>query len=105
MNTWVVGNHPVGHFHFDYPKPQLRTLTHYQQEVTKDAAQVKVPTYQEEQHGEKVFFMKARIMAGQADLAKNVYGDQDFLWLAKGEIEEKVTPKYWSSVRNMLAER
>lgn len=100
MNTWIVGNHPVGHFHFDYPKPQLLTLKHH-----KPDSEVESPFYKEEQHGEKVFFMKARIMAGQADLTKNIYGDQEFMWLAKQEIEEKVTPKYWSSVRNMLAER
>jgi len=58
MNTWIVGNHPVGHFHFDYPNPQTRTLTHHQQPDMKDLAEVKLPTYQEEQHGEKVFFMK-----------------------------------------------
>ena len=49
--------------------------------------------------------MKGRIMSGQADLSKNEYGDQEFQWLAKEEIEEKVGPKYWSAVKNMLAER
>ena len=49
--------------------------------------------------------MKGRIMAGQADLAKNEYGDQDFQWLAKEEVEERVGEKYWSDVKNMLTER
>lgn len=102
MNTWVVGNHPVGHFDFDYPKSILRTLRHHQQ---ADNPEVRLPTYKQEEFGEKVFFMKTRIMAGQANLAKNIFGDQDFQWLARGEIEEKVTPKYWSAVRNMLVER
>ena len=58
-----------------------------------------------EEFGEKLFFMKARIMAGQVELAKNEYGDRDFAWLAKEEIQKYVTEKYWSSVRNMLGDR
>lgn len=58
-----------------------------------------------EEYGEKVFFMKARIMAGQADLSKNEYGDQEFKWLAKEEVQDVVTQAYWSSVKNMLTER
>ena len=87
MNTWVVGNAPIGHYSFNFPKT-ITNSTSNTQEV-----------------GEKVFFMKARIMAGQADLASNVFGDSEFKWLSKGEIEKLVTPKYWSSVKNMLAER
>lgn len=105
MNTWVVGNHPVAHYHFDYPKPEMRTLTYHQQQNSEDSSAVAPHTYQQEEYGEKVFFMKARIMAGQADLTKNAFGDQAFQWLAKSEIESLVTPKYWSSVRNMLMDR
>lgn len=101
MNTWVVGNHPVAHYHFDYPKPQIRELSHHQPED----GQAVVNTYKQQEFGEKVFFMKARIMAGQADVSKSVYGDQAFQWLSKSEIEGLVTPKYWSSIRNMLMER
>ena len=61
--------------------------------------------FEQEEYGEKVFFLRGRIMAGQADLSKNEYGDQAFQWLVKEEIEPVVTPKYWSCVRNMLAER
>ena len=49
--------------------------------------------------------MKGRIMAGQADLVKNEYGDQEFNWLVKEEVEQRVGPKYWSAVGNMLADR
>lgn len=104
MNTWVVGNHPVGHYHFDYPKPQLRSLTHHQ--LTEEQKQSSaLATFQQEEYGEKVFFMKARIMTGQADLSNNIFGDTAFQWLAKSEIEKLVTPKYWSSIRNMLMDR
>ncbi|KAL0263174.1 hypothetical protein SLS55_002152 [Diplodia seriata] len=87
MNTWVVGNHPVGHYQFDFPK----TITNTDNGV--------------EELGEKVFFMKARIMAGQANLEENKYGLVDFRWLAKEEIEPIVTMRYWSAVQDMLMAR
>lgn len=49
--------------------------------------------------------MKARIMAGQADLSNNEFGNTEFKWLPKEEVEKLVTPRYWSSVKNMLTER
>ncbi|GAB7339795.1 hypothetical protein MBLNU457_6344t1 [Dothideomycetes sp. NU457] len=87
MNTWVVGNAPIGHYVFELPKTRV-----------DEANKV-------EYLGEKVFFMKARIMAGQADMSKNLFGDQEMQWLTKEEIEKLVTPRYWASVRNMLTER
>ena len=99
MNTWMLGNHPIGHHVSRLKTPRL----------TKIQPNRLVPTsteeFEQEEHGERVFFMKGRIMAGQADLSRNEFGDQEFLWLAKEEVEGKVTPKYWSSVRNMLTER
>ncbi|KAH0536819.1 hypothetical protein FGG08_006352 [Glutinoglossum americanum] len=86
MNTWVVGNVPIGHYHFDYPNPL----------PIKDGVR---------ESGEKTFFMKARIMAGQADLKKNELGLVDFKWLAKEEIEKAVGPRYWKSLKSMLAEQ
>lgn len=87
MNTWVVGNAPVGHFAFDYEKA-----------ITNAESSASII-------GGQVFFMKARIMAGQANLAKNVFGDTEFKWLSKSEIEKEVAPRYWSYVKNMLVER
>lgn len=52
----------------------------------------------------KTFFMKARIMAGQADVA-NASGAEDFKWLAKDEIEKVFHPAYWVRVKNMLVEQ
>jgi large subunit ribosomal protein L46 len=80
MNTWFVGNVPIGH------------LVHNYKDLA--AAEGKV--------GEKVFFMKARIMAGQADLRNNKYGLEDFMWLTKEEVGEVVEKKYWEAVRHML---
>jgi large subunit ribosomal protein L46 len=88
MNTWVVGNVPVGHYNFEY----LKRRPHPERDNVEEL-------------GEKIFFMKARIMAGQANLADNKLGIQDFKWLAKEEVQKVVNQKYWSSVQNMLADR
>ncbi|KAE8313357.1 ribonuclease H-like domain-containing protein [Aspergillus transmontanensis] len=87
MNTWMVGFHPVGHhvYNFRYPRADKANGT--------------------EHLGEKTFFMKARIMAGQADLAANTQNLQDFKWLTKEEIAPYVLPQYYSNIKNMLAER
>ena len=86
MNTWFVGNVPIGHYQWNYPK-SLKT------ESGSDEV------------GLKTFFMKARIMAGQANLKENQLGWQDFQWLAKDEISKHVSPNYWRSIKNMLADR
>ena len=87
MNTWVVGNVPIGHYVEDYYRPiedtQNRSI----------------------QLGNKTFFMKGRIMAGQASLNNNQFGLTEFRWLAKEEIQQLVSPKYWSMTENMLTER
>ncbi len=87
MNTWVVGNMPVGHQVYNYPSSI----------VDKGKGT--------ETRGEKTFFMKARIMAGQADLKENQFGLDDFRWLAKDEIEKTLHPRDWAAVKNVLAER
>ncbi|ORX96425.1 39S mitochondrial ribosomal protein L46-domain-containing protein [Clohesyomyces aquaticus] len=87
MNTWVVGNVPVGHYEYNF-RPELLKSSPNPNEV-----------------GFKTFFMKARILAGQANLAENKFGLMDFKWLAKEEVEKEVQKSYWHSVKNMLAER
>lgn len=86
MNTWMVGYHPVGHHMYNFRYPKTDATGH-------------------ELLGEKTFFMKSRIMAGQADLAANSQNLQDFKWLAKDEIAKFVLPQYYSNIKNMLAER
>ncbi|KAF2497527.1 ribosomal protein [Lophium mytilinum] len=88
MNTWVVGNVPVGHYSFDYVKRRPHP----------ERANV-------EALGEKIFFMKARIMAGQASLEDNKLGIKDFKWLTKEEVQKVVNQKYWSAIQNMLTDR
>lgn len=87
MNTWIVGNIPLGHFVRNYMKPT----------VEKDKSQ--------EIRGVKYFFMKGRIMAGQANLKDNKKGLTDFQWLAKDELQKTLLPKDWNAIKNILAER
>ena len=86
MNTWLLGHTPVGHFvrNFNTPKAD--------------------PDSQQSTHGEKTFFMKARIMAGKPDLASNPLSFSDHRWVVKEEIQKIVSPRYWSFVKNMLVE-
>ncbi|KAK2753239.1 54S ribosomal protein L17 mitochondrial [Arachnomyces sp. PD_36] len=87
MNTWTVGHHPIGHYIYKLRKPKADEKTGVQT------------------LGEKTFFMKSRIMAGQADLKDNTQDLKDFKWLAKEEIQPLVNAQYWSAVKDMLAER
>ena len=87
MNTWIVGNHPIGYRGLKYAQPTV--------DLTSKKSTL----------GEKSFFMKARIMAGQADLEGNKFGLRDFKWLAREEVEEKVGRHYWNCVRGMLPSR
>ena len=84
MNTWIVGRVPVAHM-------------------------VKQPVFDEnaerKRRGEKVFFLKGRIMAGQADLKGNKLHYQDFNWLTKEELEETLEESYYRAVKNMMADR
>ena len=87
MNTWIVGNIPQGHYTRLYGKA-----------LANDVKQVQVS-------GEKTFFMKGRIMAGQANLEGNKFGLHDFQWLARDEIQKTFLPRDWNAVKNMLARR
>ncbi|PUU75050.1 39S mitochondrial ribosomal protein L46-domain-containing protein [Tuber borchii] len=79
MNTWFVGSAPIGLYKYKYP-----------------------PGYAQNQVGKKVFFMKARILAGQANLTNNKQDLEDFQWLAKDELKEVVGNKYYKAVQHML---
>ncbi|PGH23765.1 hypothetical protein AJ80_02195 [Polytolypa hystricis UAMH7299] len=87
MNHWMVGYHPVGHYNYNFRRPK----------IDNDAGIHNL--------GTKTFFLKGRIMAGQADVTANTRGITDFKWLAKEEIQKVVLPGYWASVRNILADR
>ena len=84
MNTWMVGRVPVAHF---VKQPEFR----------EDSSMVR--------RGEKTFFLKGRILAGQADLKNNKMGLSDFNWLTKDELKEKFDEDYFHAVRLMMANR
>jgi len=44
-------------------------------------------------------------MAGQANLEGNAFGLQDFKWLTREEVRKHVGNRYFSDVKNMLADR
>lgn len=93
MNTWFVGNIPIGHYCYTSPEP-IRP--------TKEEG-VGVGVGGEGGYsGKKVFFMKARIMAGQANLKNNKHQLQDFQWLTKEEVEQAVAGGYWRAVKHLL---
>ena len=87
MNTWVVGNIPIGH-----------QVHNYSQGIINEE---KGSVLQ----GEKFFFMKARLLAGKADLKDNRFGLEDFQWLTKEEIQQVFDPRSWNAVKNILSER
>lgn len=104
MNTWIVGNHPVGH----HEETDTAAITKGKGNLTKIPINSLVPSSKEieqEEFGEKVFFMKGRIMAGQIDLQKSELGQKDYKWLTRDEIPSVVSSSYWGSIKNMLAER
>ncbi|KAM0286246.1 hypothetical protein ACHAQH_000973 [Verticillium albo-atrum] len=84
MNTWMVGRVPVAHH---VVRPELKEDGSLQA------------------RGEKTFFLKARIMAGQANLEDNPFGYTEFKWVTAEELQKDVDEKYYHSVRNMLADR
>jgi large subunit ribosomal protein L46 len=87
MNTWVIGNAPIGYCQDN-------------KEITSTN-----PTDSAKPEQSLTFFMKARIMAGQVDLVQNALGILDFKWLPKEEIRLLVDPTYWRNVVNMIASR
>ena len=54
---------------------------------------------------EKVFYMKAHIMAGQANLKDNGLGLQGFQWLTKQELQRTLAPQDFGAVKKVLADR
>ncbi|KAK0646232.1 39S mitochondrial ribosomal protein L46-domain-containing protein [Cercophora newfieldiana] len=85
MNTWMVGRVPVAHY--------VKRPSFGEGETAKTAP---------EKRGEKTFFLKGRIMAGQVDLTGNVRGVTDFQWLIKDELREVFATDYYHSIRNMV---
>ena len=104
MNSWFVGRHPIGHYNsgpdtYDQPPASDR------EEKKDQDKQVATVHDTAVEAGEKTFFMKARIFAGQANVKSANGTYEDFKWLAKEEVEKKVHPKYWKKIKDMLVEQ
>ncbi|KAF7311661.1 50S ribosomal subunit L30 [Mycena kentingensis (nom. inval.)] len=74
MDTWIVARKPIGMHRPPPPEAGPENIT---------------------------FFFKANIMAGQIRPAQSI---ADFGWLTKQEIEKRVAPQYWESVKDMLSD-
>jgi large subunit ribosomal protein L46 len=84
MNTWIVGHAPAGYL---IHKPRFG-----------DDSSLLQP-------GEKTFFMRGRIMAGQADLTGNLFGLSDFKWVTKQEAGKYLYSKYFNAIEKMMSDR
>ncbi|KAK1828463.1 39S mitochondrial ribosomal protein L46-domain-containing protein [Podospora conica] len=104
MNTWIVGRVPIAHHVTEFEEAQEEAAP------VKEAAPAEEKAAEDEKEsdesrfaGEKIFYLKGRIMAGQVDLKGNKYGYTDFKWVNKDELRETLYPTgYWKSVRNMV---
>jgi large subunit ribosomal protein L46 len=97
MNTWFVGRHPVGWYGWSRQRPVDAHGTVLSTDQAEGNEMVTV--------AEKTFFIKSRIMAGQANVHGNARHVVDFKWLCKEEVQKVVTPAYWAGVKNMLVEQ
>ncbi|KAK0753238.1 39S mitochondrial ribosomal protein L46-domain-containing protein [Schizothecium vesticola] len=94
MNAWIVGRVPIAHHVAEFEDAP----------ETGPAPAAKAADAGDESRfdGEKIFFLKGRIMAGQVDLTGNKYGYTDFKWVNKDELRQTLPYEYWRSVRNMV---
>jgi len=126
MNTWIVGHAPIGH-HIKSPRfPAVEALnqdasTKISQRssgLSQSAYKAKLRREGKERDeaaraaglaptalGVRTFFMKGRIMAGQANIEGNQFGLTKFRWLTKKEIQAVFPEQYFESIKNMLADR
>ena len=107
MNTWFVGNHPIGHYVYQSSSVGKARPAKKAAAASESSSTSASPSQSTNLTiaSEKTFFMKGRIMAGQADIEGNELGVEDFKWLAKEEIQKEVSEQYWASVKNMLVEQ
>ncbi|KAK4204431.1 39S mitochondrial ribosomal protein L46-domain-containing protein [Triangularia verruculosa] len=82
MNAWIVGRVPVAH----------RVV----------APEVEPETKKLVRRGDKIFYLKGRIMAGQADLSGNTQGLTEFRWLTQREMKKVLPEEVWESVKGMV---
>ncbi|CAG8492191.1 1377_t:CDS:2 [Paraglomus occultum] len=77
MDVWFVSRKPIGYCAYDFPAGESDVYD-----------------------GAKVFFLKAHIFAGQAQVDNKEI--VEFAWVTKQEMQQYVTPEYYSYVKDML---
>lgn len=101
MNTWMVGRHPIAH-HKQEPKfasgGEQGTEDSKSEVSNSDVSKSEV-SKSEASRGSLDFFLKGRIMAGQADIGNNTFGVKAFQWLTKDELKHHLHPKLYMSVQ------
>lgn len=79
LKRWLVARHPVGHMTYAYATDR-----------------VGYP-------GAKVYFLKARALAGQAKTnSSDNASAAEFAWLTKEEVQQRVGEAYWKAIAPML---
>ncbi|CAD6505436.1 BgTH12-00927 [Blumeria graminis f. sp. triticale] len=96
MNTWIVGRVPIA-YNITSPK-------------TVPAEIPAIEAGPRPEHGvphrsKATFFLKGRIMAGQADLLNNHFGLDNYRWLTKEEVSKLLPRDLYLSVCNSMHER
>lgn len=91
MNTWMVGRVPVAHEH--------------REPVYTGGREGEEPERRIKTYGRDVFYLRARIMAGQVDLSGNEWGVTDWKWLTKDELSGTISQQTLHSVRNSMPAR
>ncbi|CAO3599831.1 unnamed protein product [Absidia cylindrospora] len=77
MDVWFVGRQPISYFK-------------------------QSPSRKEDTDGLKIFFMKARMYAGQVKPNNNDVSD--FAWLTKDELASYFSPEYYKAVKDSLSD-
>ncbi|KAI9903346.1 hypothetical protein N3K66_002698 [Trichothecium roseum] len=103
MNTWIVGRVPVAHL--VTPPPSSSSPSSSSSSSSASPSSPPPTAAGATARGQKTFFLKGRIMAGQANLAGNKLGYTDFKWLTREELEQELSPAYFKGVRNMMTDR
>ncbi|CAO3617584.1 unnamed protein product [Cunninghamella echinulata] len=76
MDVWFVGRQPISFYR-------------------------EAPSRKEDTEGLKVFFMKARVYAGQVKPSKDI---SDFAWLTKEELADYLPADYYKAVKDSLGD-
>lgn len=94
MDTWIVGRHPISVQEISAPSSDPQKVR---------CAALKLSAFVELKFlFTQIFFFKGHIFSGQAHPDGRTV--QDFAWLTKDEVRERVTESYFSDVKDLLSD-